>query len=250
MHKKAVIGSLLLGIGVVFLWSFFSGTVSNLILPDPKEVFEVLIEGLVSGRFYPHIFVTLMEVFSGLLIGVILGMSVGIMIGEYPFLREMLSVYIVISQAVPKIALAPLFMLWFGYGMTSKIVITALICFFPLLESTASAIQQVNEDQLALFKLMHAKRWQILWHLKLPAGLPTILQGFRVAAILALVGAAVGEFIGANQGLGALIIASQGMMDTTLMFAVLIILSAIGLLLYILVEGVERQLLKYKKEEK
>lgn len=247
MHKKATITSIILGILLIIVWEYLARGLSNLILPNPVAVFLKLIDGIVSGDFLPHLLTTLIEVMLGLLIGLVFGVGLGILIGENEFLRKVSFPYIVISQAIPKIALAPLFMLWFGYGMTSKIVITALICFFPLLEATASAVRQVNQQQLDLFRLIHASRLQTLWHLKIPAGLPTILQGLRVAVILALVGAIVSEFIGANQGLGALIIASQSMMDTTLMFAILIILSIIGFLLYGLVNLLESKLLRYKK---
>ncbi|WP_368655057.1 ABC transporter permease [Ornithinibacillus sp. 4-3] len=247
MRKNAAITSVILGILLIIVWEYLARGLSNLILPNPTAVFLKLQEGIVSGDFLPHLLTTLTEVMLGLFIGIVFGVGLGILIGENEFLRKVSFPYIVISQAIPKIALAPLFMLWFGYGMTSKIVITALICFFPLLEATASAVRQVNQQQLDLFRLIHASQMQTLWHLKIPAGLPTILQGLRVAVILALVGAIVGEFIGANQGLGALIIASQSMMDTTLMFAILILLSMIGFLLYGLVNLLESKLLRYKK---
>lgn len=252
MRKKAWFLSLLIGVVLLIGWEWSARQVSDLILPKPTAVFSLLWQGIISGYFLPHLLTTLTEILLGLLIGVVLGGLLGIVIGESAFLRQVFSLYIVISQAIPKIALAPLFMLWFGYGITSKVVITTLICFFPLLEATASAIQQVSTEQLTLFRLMQASRWQTLWYLKLPAGLPTIIQGFRVAVVMSLVGALVGEFIGAHKGLGALIIASQGMMDTTLMFAVLVLLAIIGLIFYALVNLLEQRLWysKEKKDEK
>jgi NitT/TauT family transport system permease protein len=121
---------------------------------------------------------------------------------------------------------------------------TALICFFPLLENTATCLHQVDANQLALFRMLRASAWQPLWRLKLPAGLPHIMAGFRVAVVLAWVGAVVGEFIGGSQGLGALIIAAQGSMDTPLMFAVLTVITLLGLTFYKASEWLERQLLK------
>jgi NitT/TauT family transport system permease protein len=151
--------------------------------------------------------------------------------------------YVVTTQVIPKLALAPLFVLWFGFGMTSTVVITALICFFPLLENTLTALGQVPAERLELFRMLGASRAQTLWRLKLPMGLPAILAGLRVAVVLALVGAVVGEFIGASQGLGALIIATQGTMDTSLMFAVLVLISALGLAIYQATLWLERWLL-------
>jgi NitT/TauT family transport system permease protein len=123
------------------------------------------------------------------------------------------------------------------------VVITALICFFPLMENTLTGLQQVEPRKLELFRMLGATRLQTLWRLKIPSGLPVILAGFRVAVVLALVGAVVGEFIGGSKGLGALIIASQGMMDTPLMFAVLLLITVLGLVMYQLALGLERLLL-------
>jgi NitT/TauT family transport system permease protein len=137
----------------------------------------------------------------------------------------------------------PLFIVWFGFGMTSTVVITALICFFPLMENTLTALQQVQPERVELFRMLGATRTQTLMRLKLPSGLPGILAGLRVAVVLALVGAVVGEFIGASQGLGALVIASQGMMDTPLMFAVLVLIAVLGMLVYKATLMLERRLL-------
>jgi NitT/TauT family transport system permease protein len=121
--------------------------------------------------------------------------------------------------------------------------VTALICFFPLMENTLTSLAQVPPERLELFRMLGASRMQTLWRLKLPTGLPAILAGVRVAVVLALVGAVVGEFIGTTQGLGALIIAAQGSMDTALMFAVLVLISGLGLALYAAALWLERRLL-------
>ena len=152
--------------------------------------------------------------------------------------------YVVVSQVVPKLALMPLFIVWFGFGLTSTVVITALICFFPLMENTMTGLAQVPPDRLELFRLLGATRSQTLWRLKLPSGLPSVLAGLRIAVVLALVGAVVGEFIGASRGLGALIIAAQGSMDTPLMFAVLVLVSLLGLVAYQAALFLERRLLR------
>jgi len=150
--------------------------------------------------------------------------------------------YVVLSQVVPKLALAPLFIVWFGFGTLPTVVMTALICFFPLLENTATCMQQVDAHRLELFRMLRATPWQTLWRLKIPAGLPHIMAGLRVAMVLAWVGAVVGEFIGGSKGLGALIIAAQGSMDTPLMFAVLVLITVLGLLSYSGVQALERRL--------
>jgi NitT/TauT family transport system permease protein len=118
---------------------------------------------------------------------------------------------------------------------------TALICFFPLLENTLTSMQEVDVQQLELFKSLRASSWQTLWRLKMPSGIPHIMAGFRVAVVLAWVGAVVGEFIGASKGLGALIIAAQGSMDTPLMFAALVVIAALGITTYGAVQAIERR---------
>ena len=217
---------------------------SALVLPAPSAVAKALWAGTRSGYFWPHLQATSIELLLGLASGCLLGFVSGVAMGEFAPLRRLLMPYVVTSQVVPKLALMPLFIVWFGFGLTSTVVITALICFFPLLESTLTALRQVDPQRLELFRMLGATRRQTLVRLKLPAGLPVILAGLRVAVVLALVGAVVGEFIGANRGLGALIIAAQGTMDTPLMFAVLVQIALLGLLIYGLTLALERKLLQ------
>ena len=217
--------------------------VPPLVLPAPSGIAQALWKGLASGFFWPHLATTAGELLLGLAAGCTLGFGAGIVLAEHALARRVLMPYLVASQVVPKLALTPLFVLWFGFGITSTVVITALICFFPLMENTLTALQQVPPERLELFRMLGATRAQTLWRLKVPMGLPAILAGLRVAVVLALVGAVVGEFIGASRGLGALVIASQGTMDTALMFAVLVLIAALGLLVYEAALFVERRLL-------
>ena len=217
--------------------------VPPLVLPAPSGIARALWKGLASGFFWPHLATTAGELLLGLAAGCTLGFGAGIVLAEHALARRVLMPYLVASQVVPKLALTPLFVLWFGFGITSTVVITALICFFPLMENTLTALQQVPPERLELFRMLGATRAQTLWRLKVPMGLPAILAGLRVAVVLALVGAVVGEFIGASRGLGALVIASQGTMDTALMFAVLVLIAALGLLVYEAALFVERRLL-------
>jgi NitT/TauT family transport system permease protein len=216
---------------------------SALVLPAPSAIASSLWRGLASGYFWPHLRATALELVLGVALGCSVGFVTGVLLAEVNLLRALLMPYVVASQVIPKLALAPLFVLWFGFGITSTVVITALICFFPLLENTMTAIVQVQPERLELFRMLGAGRWQTLWRLKLPSGLPGILAGVRVAVVLALVGAVVGEFIGASRGLGALVIASQGTMDTPLMFAVLLLIAALGMLAYQATLLLERWLL-------
>ncbi|GAB2828776.1 ABC transporter permease [Comamonas piscis] len=208
------------------------GGISALVLPVPSAVLQALWTGLASGYFWPHLAATVQAVLLGLTAGAAFGLLAGMALAESVLLERVLKPYVVVSQVVPKLALAPLFVLWFGFGMLPTVLITALVCFFPLMENTLTGLRQVDAQRLQLFRMLGASRLQTLLRLKLPTGLPAILAGLRVAVVLALVGAVVAEFMGASQGLGAVVIASQGMMDTTLMFAALLLIAALGLLLY------------------
>jgi NitT/TauT family transport system permease protein len=239
------LGSLLLLVALLLAWESASRGLglSALVLPAPTAIARSLWNGLASGYFWPHIRATALELVLGLAAGCVVGFATGIAMAESRVLRGLLMPYVVVSQVIPKLALMPLFILWFGFGMTSTVVITALICFFPLMENTLTSLQQVPPERLELFRMLGATRVQTLLRLKLPSGLPGILAGLRVAVVLALVGAVVGEFIGASKGLGALVIASQGMMDTPLMFAVLVLIAMLGMLVYQATLLLERWLL-------
>jgi NitT/TauT family transport system permease protein len=243
--SRTRLGSIVLLVVLLLAWEAACGILglSKLVLPPPSAVAQSLWQGLASGYFWPHLRTTALELVLGVLTGCVIGFGAGVALAESATLRRLLMPYVVASQVIPKLALAPLFVLWFGFGMTSTVVITALICFFPLLENTLTALQQVAPERLELFRMLGATRAQTLWRLKLPSGLPGILAGVRVAVVLALVGAVVGEFIGASRGLGALVIASQGTMDTSLMFAVLVLIAALGMFAYHATLLLERWLL-------
>ena len=249
--------SILMGLGFILLWEAWVrvAQTSALVLPAPSVIAQSLWQGLTSGYLWPHLVSSTRAVVLGLLLGGTVGFVGGMVLGESARWRSILMPYVVISQVVPKLALAPLFIVWFGFGTLPIVVMTALICFFPLLENTATSLQQVDPQRLELFRMLRASRWQTLWQLKVRAGLPHIMAGVRVAVVLAWVGAVVAEFIGASKGLGALIIAAQGSMDTPLMFAVLVLITVLGLVFYKSAEWLERRLLhsplnSYQKDEK
>lgn len=236
--------AILLVVLAVWEWGVSVFAWSELVLPPPTAVAGALWRGFQSGYFWPHIAQTSLEVGAGLALGGVFGFGCGLLLGESAFGRRVFMPYIVASQVMPKLALAPLLTVWLGFGTVPMVFITALVCFFPLLESTMTGIGQADPARLELFRMLGATRWQTLWRLKVPTGLPAILAGARMAVVLALVGAVVGEFIGSSQGLGALIIAAQGSMDTPLMFAVLMLITLMGLLLYLGALWVQERLLR------
>ncbi len=248
--KHTRLYSLALLVTLLVAWDAFCRLtgISALVIPAPLAVAQVLWNGLTDGYLWPHIWVTSAEMLLGLGLGCAIGFCCGVLLGEVDFLRRLLWPYVIASQVVPKLALGPLFIVWFGFGMTSTVVITALICFFPLLENTLTGLQLTDPRKRDLFRMLGATRWQTLARLKLPSGLPVILAGVRVAVVLALVGAVVGEFIGGREGLGATIIAAQGMMDSTLMFALFIVITILGITAYQLTIAVERRLLRHHQK--
>ena len=217
---------------------------SALIMPALSSVLLVLWDGLITGYLWHHIWITGIETLLGFAIGCLVGFFCGVILSESDRLRQLLWPYLLATQVVPKLALGPIFIIWFGFGMTSTVVITALICFFPLVENTMTGLQSATPEKRDLFRMLGAGCWKTLVRLKIPSGLLTILAGVRVAIVLALVGAVVGEFIGGSEGLGASIIAAQGMMDSALMFALFIVITVMGILFYQLTLLCERWLLR------
>lgn len=243
LQTRLLSGALLLVLLAAWELAVRRSGLSALVLPAPSAVAAALWNGVSTGYFWPHLRATLSALLLGLAGGGVVGLLVGVALAESALLERVFRPYVVVSQVVPKLALAPLFVLWFGFGIVPTALITALICFFPLMENTLTGLKHVDPQRLQLFRMLGATRWQTLLRLKLPVALPTILAGLRMAVVLALVGAVVGEFIGASHGLGAVVIASQGMMDTALMFAALFLIALIGLVLYQATLLLERWLL-------
>ncbi|PZU93819.1 MAG: ABC transporter permease [Chelatococcus sp.] len=241
-------GPLLLFIALVASWEAACVLlqVPTLVAPRPGEVALVLWQELASGRMLRHFAVTAGEMLLGLALAVAFGLAAGVALAESPTLRRYAQPYLVATQVIPKLALAPLFLLWFGFGMRSIVIITALVCFFPLLENTVTGLDRAGPGQRELFRMLRAGRLQTLLRLKFPSGLPVILAGFRVAVVLSLVGAVVGEFIMGREGLGASVVAAQGMMDTSLMFALFVAITALGSAVYQAALLLERRLLHRK----
>lgn len=241
-----------LGLLVILVagWELFCrvSKISELIAPAPSAILETLWGGLTVGYLWPHIWITTVEIVLGLAAGCGVGFFFGIVLGETEFLRRLLYPYILASQVIPKLALGPLFVIWFGAGVLPTVIITALICFFPLLENSLTGVQHADPNKRELFRMLGATRLQTLFRLKIPSGLPVILAGVRVAVVLSFIGAVVGEFIGANEGLGAMIIGAQGMMDTTLMFAIFIVITIQGMIFYQATLLTERWLLRRHKK--
>jgi len=219
-------------LGTLVLWDlsvrFFN--VPAYLVPAPLAVGAALVNGLVHGTFYPHILATLYAVVAGYLVGCSLAIVIGAFLAEVPIMERALMPYIVALQSMPKVALAPLIIVWFGFGMSSKVVLVALICFFPVFINTLVGIRSVNSDIVNLYRAFSASRWNILLNVKLPAAASSIFAGLQISVAMALIGAVVGEFIASKAGLGNLIQASSMTMDVATMFAVVVVLAGIGVI--------------------
>jgi NitT/TauT family transport system permease protein len=213
------------------------------ILPPPESVASRFIRGWTEGVIGPHAWSTLVEIALGLLVGMVVGLVVGYGLARSALVARVVSPYIVAAQATPILALAPLLALWFGPGLTSKVVICALIVFFPIAVSTMVGIRSVDAGLLEMARSFRATRRQVLTTLEIPAALPSILGGMRVGVTLAVVGAIVGEWAGADRGLGVLVNLARGsLFDIPLMFATLATIALLGIGLYLIVVVLERRL--------
>ena len=213
------------------------------ILPPPETVAERFVGAWLDGTIWPHFATTMVEILAGFCVGAGLGLLVGYGLARSDLFERLASPYIVAAQAVPILVLAPLLVFWFGPGLGSKVVICALIVFFPVAIATMVGIRSVDARLIELGRSLRATHRQILTTLEIPAALPSIFGGLRVGVTLAVVGAVVGEWAGASKGLAVLINLARGsLFDTPLMFATLLTIALVGLALYLVVVLVERRL--------
>jgi len=217
------------------------------ILPSPVLVWNRFVSALLEGRLAYHIAVTLGEVLAGLALGVATATTLGYLLAKSETFERLFSPYIVASQSIPIVAIAPLLVLWFGPGLLSKVLICALIVFFPVLINTIVGLRSVPDELRDLMRSLHASSWQTFSLLEVPSALPVFLGGLRIGATLAVIGAVVGEFVGADRGLGFLINIGRGQYDTALVFVAVFTLVAMAMALYGLVVLVESRLLSWQQ---
>ena len=212
-------------------------------MPPPERVAARFVEAWSDGTMTPHVLTTLQEVTLGFAVGAGLALLAGYVLARSALAARVLSPYLVAAQATPILALAPVLFIWFGPGLAGKVVICALIVFFPIAVATMVGIRAVDSGLLELGRSLRASRAQVLWTLEVPAALPQILGGMRVGVTLAVVGAIVGEWSGASRGLGYLInVARASLFDTPLMYATLLTIALLGIVLYGAVVLLERRL--------
>jgi NitT/TauT family transport system permease protein len=217
------------------------------ILPGPGVVWAKLQALLADGTLVRHLRITLSAILLGLALGLSTAFVLGYLLGKSRTVERVVAPYLVASQSVPIVAIAPLLVIWFGSGLTSKVLVCALITFFPTLVNTVVGVRNVDEDLRDLMRSLRAGWWQTFSLLELPAALPVIFGGLKLSVILSVVGAVVGEFAGADAGLGYLINLARGVLDTPLMFVAVIVLVVIAQALYLLVALVESVALRWQR---
>jgi NitT/TauT family transport system permease protein len=227
--------------------------VARILLPGPAETFEEIVsaaQGILSGNHIAEaLWITTQEVLWGFLAAGLLGFGLGVVIGETLLGQRAIMPYLVAFNAMPKVAFAPVFVAWLGFGVESKIAMALFIAFFPVIVDTAAGLATVEKSSLTLFRSMGATRWQTLWKLKLPHALPFIFAGLKTASVFAVVGAVVGEYLGGGGGLGELIRLSAQYLNLARVFGLIFYLGVIGILLFALVGWLERRIVFWHRPE-
>ncbi|HLC06054.1 MAG TPA: ABC transporter permease [Anaerolineales bacterium] len=240
--------SLIIAVG---LWGLVADAsrLPAFMLPSPVGVWSRLMRALTDGSLARNTLVTLTEVLGGLGLGMAVALSLGYALAKSPTAERLLAPYIVASQSVPTVAIAPLLVIWFGPGMFSKILVAALIVFFPVLVNSIVGVRSVPEELKDLMRSLRATRWQVFAKLEAPAAMPVILGGLKIGATLSVIGAVVGEFVGSDAGLGFLINVGRGQYDTALVFVAILVLVVMALGLYTIVDRLERRLLRWRSDQ-
>jgi len=235
-------------------WQFVTsfGFVSPIILPTPMETLkDVLFVGqnlLTAGYMLEPLWITMKEVSYGFALAILIGFSFGVLVGETAFGEKAVMPYLVAIDTMPKVAFAPLFVAWLGFGIESKVALAAFIATFPIVVGTAAGLHAADENARMLFKTMGASRMQTLIKMKLPTGLPQIFTGIKIGAVGVMAGAITGEFLGGGKGFGELIRVAASQLNTPRVFSLILYLSLICLALYVIVQWTQRKVVFWQQE--
>jgi NitT/TauT family transport system permease protein len=234
---------------LLVLWEFVSraGLVAPIILPPPTRVWDGLVILFTAPWFPQHVWLTTAETLIGFAIGGVGAILLGIAMVNMPLFKEVVYPYVVAFQVMPKVVLAPIFITWFGLGIESKIVMAIAISFFPVVINTVVGLESVEENAMLLMRSLVASRRQVFWKLAWPAALPSIFAGLKTSLTLALIGALVAEFVTAKDGLGTLIITFSFELKVYLVFAVIVVVSVLGLALYGIMEYLDRKVVFWRQ---
>jgi NitT/TauT family transport system permease protein len=236
--------SALIFVSLLVAWelSVRAGMMPAFLLPAPSKLIAQFLADVTSTATLREALYTFSEIVLGFSAGAIAGIGLGAAIALVPIVEKIVWPYIITLQTIPKVAIAPLLIIWFGFGIESKILIVALICFFPILVNAVAGFKSTDSRQILLMSSMDATTWQVFRMVRLPNAVPFLIAGFQIAVVLSVIGAVIGEFLGASNGLGALIVIRQANMDVTGVFSVLAMLSIIGLSMNMAVIMLSRKL--------
>ncbi len=209
------------------VWLF---AIPAFLLPGPVQVWITILD--FGANWWQHVWVTVRATLLGFAAAAAVGMVLAVAIVHSEVMGKIITPVVVLMQIVPKIAFAPLILIWFGLGLTPIVVVTFLVAFFPMVVNTAIGLAEVDPELLDLTRILRLSRWRVLWTIRFPGALPYIFSGLKVASTLAVIGAIIGEFVGSNAGLGYLVIIANNNMNTPLALAAIAIISVFGLLLY------------------
>lgn len=247
-HGRQALLSGLVGLAFVAAWEALGALadVPDVILPRPTRIFHLIVERweLLLLHAYP----TTRQAILGFVYAVFVGVGLGILVSFSRFFREAVYPLIIAFQVVPKVALAPLFILWFGLGGTSRLMLAFFIAFFPMVVNTFTGLDSVDPTMIRMARAFHAGRFTIFWKIQLPHALPYIFSGLKISITFAVIGIVVAEFVMAQEGLGYLIVFSEGNLDTPMMMGALVVLSVVGILLYGAVVGLEKLCIWWEPE--
>jgi len=233
---------------IVGLWKLYTVTsgISPFVFPAPEDAWASLLDLMRQGETWTvHVWITLLETVTGFGIAVVTGVAMGAVLGRIYWLELALRPIIVALQVIPKVALIPIFVILFGFGITSKVIIAAILAFFPIMLNVMLGVRSVEPGQREVMRSLGASRWQTFRHLDFHSTLPYVFAGMEVGIVFALIGAIVGEYLGANEGLGNLVVVSLNALDAPQLFAVIILLAALGSVLYFAVTGVKRLMIPW-----
>jgi NitT/TauT family transport system permease protein len=237
-----ILGRALIFVVFVVGWWLASVFYPPVLVPGPWATWRAFVHD--GATIWQHTPTTIIEIILGFLAGSVLGIGLAALIAQSRWAEVVLRPFLIVSQAVPKIALAPVLLIFLGFGIGSKVAIAALIAFFPLLENTITGLRRIDPDALRLFRSLGASGWQIFIKLRMFSALPMIFAGLRIAAVLATLGAVVAEFVAGNNGLGALLVVSLGTFSTPLMYATMIVLTTLAFGVYAMAQWMEHTALK------
>ena len=217
--------------------------VPHFIAPAPSAVAASLVGGIRSHLYLEHFWVTLYEALAGFLIAAVSGVVIGAVVAQFRLVERTLYPYLVALQTLPKIAIAPLIVVWFGFDTSSKVVIAATVAFFPVLVNVIVGLKTIDAGKLELMRSLNASRWQTFRLVQFPNALPFVFAGLDIAIVFSVLGAIVGEFVGAQRGLGNLIVQFNVSLDIAGVFAVLIMLSIMGVALHLVMQAIQKRVI-------